>query len=119
MEKINLAAKLAQFDACWQPRIVGEVNEVQVKVAKLKGEFVWHRHEAEDELFLVVSGRLVMKFRDREVVLDPGELLIVPRGVEHLPVAADETHVLLVEPRGTLNTGNVRNDRTVEHLERI
>jgi mannose-6-phosphate isomerase-like protein (cupin superfamily) len=119
MQKINLAEKFAQFHDCWQPRIVGEVNDAQVKIAKLKGEFVWHRHDAEDELFLVVSGRLVMKFRDGEIVLEPGELLIVPRGVEHLPVADAETQVLLVEPRGTLNTGNVRNERTVDKPERI
>jgi len=119
MEKINLAAKLAEFDGYWQPRIVGEVNDVFVKLAKLDGEFVWHRHELEDELFLVVRGRLVMRFRDRQIVLEPGEMLVVPRGVEHLPVADGETHVLLVEPRATLNTGNVRNERTVQKLERI
>jgi mannose-6-phosphate isomerase-like protein (cupin superfamily) len=119
MEKINLAAKLAEFDGYWQPRIVGEVNDVFVKLAKLDGEFVWHRHELEDELFLVVRGRLVMRFRDRQIVLEPGEMLVVPRGVEHLPVADGETHVLLVERRATLNTGNVRNERTVQKLERI
>jgi len=119
MQKINLAQKLSLFDERWSPRIVGEVNDVQVKLAKLEGEFVWHRHEAEDELFLVVSGRLTMRFRDGEEVLDPGELIIVPRGVEHLPVADEGTSVLLVEPKTTLNTGNVRNERTVQELRRV
>ena len=119
MEKVNLAQKLSLFDERWSPRIVGEVNDVQVKLAKLDGEFVWHRHEAEDELFLVVSGRLTMRFRDGEEVLDPGELIIVPRGVEHLPVADEGTSVLLVEPKTTLNTGNIRNERTVQELKRV
>lgn len=119
MEKINLARKLSLFDEQWSPRIVGEVNDVQVKLAKLGGEFVWHRHEAEDELFLVVTGRLTMRFRDREEVLEPGELIIVPHGVEHQPVADEGTAVLLVEPKTTLNTGNVRNERTVEQLKRV
>ncbi len=119
MEKVNLAQKLSLFDERWSPRIVGEVNDVQVKLAKLEGEFVWHRHEAEDELFLVVTGRLTMRFRDREEVLSPGELIIVPRGVEHLPVADEGTAVLLVEPKTTLNTGNVRNERTLQDLKRV
>jgi mannose-6-phosphate isomerase-like protein (cupin superfamily) len=119
VEKINLAEKFGRFAEPWQPRIVGVVNDTHVKLVKLQGEFVWHQHEAEDELFLVVHGRLRMKFRDGEVVLAPGELIIVPRGVEHLPVADEETHVLLVEPRSTLNTGDVRNERTLERLERI
>ncbi len=117
--KINLLQKLGQFDERWSPRVVGEVNDVLVKVSKLEGEFLWHRHEAEDELFLVVSGRLVMRFRDGEEVLFPGELIIVPRGVEHLPVADEGTAVLLVEPKTTLNTGNLRNERTLERLPRI
>lgn len=118
-EKINLQEKLGLFDERWSPRIVGDVNDVQVKLVKLEGEFVWHRHESEDELFLVLSGRLLMRFRDRDEVLVPGELIIVPRGVEHLPVADGGTAVLLVEPRTTLNTGDVRNERTVERLQRI
>ncbi len=117
--KISLAEKLSLFTECWSPRIIGDVNDVQVKVVKLHGEFVWHRHDAEDELFLVVRGRLVMRFRDGEVPLDPGELIIVPRGVEHQPFAPDEAEVMLVEPRSTLNTGDVRNERTVEQLKRI
>ena len=119
MEKINLAQKLSSFDERWSPRIVGDVNDVQVKLAKLEGEFVWHHHEAEDELFLVVTGRLTMRFRDRDEILGPGELIIVPRGVEHQPVADEGTAVLLVEPRTTLNTGNVRNERTVGSLKRV
>lgn len=119
MEKINLAAKLARFDETWSPRIVAELNGQHVKLAKLAGEFVWHRHDGEDELFLVLKGRLTMCFRDRDVVLAPGELLVVPRGVEHLPVADEGTEVLLFEPAGTLNTGNVRNERTVDRPERV
>jgi mannose-6-phosphate isomerase-like protein (cupin superfamily) len=117
--KINLRHKLTLFDERWSPRIVGEVNDVHVKLVKLEGEFVWHRHEEEDELFLVLAGRLVMRFRDGEEVLAPGELIIVPRGVEHLPVAEEEAAVLLVEPNRTLNTGNLRNERTVESPQRI
>ncbi|HSJ15046.1 MAG TPA: cupin domain-containing protein [Longimicrobiales bacterium] len=119
MHTINLAEKLALIDACWSPRLLGEVNETAVKLVKLHGEFVWHHHEQEDELFLVIAGRLLMQFREREEWLGPGELIIVPRGVEHRPVAPEETHVMLIEPRGTLNTGNVVNERTVAHIERI
>jgi mannose-6-phosphate isomerase-like protein (cupin superfamily) len=119
MEKINLAEKLALFQEYWSPKVIGEVNDFDVKLAKLKGEFIWHRHASEDELFLVVKGRLTIRFRDRDVELTEGEMLIVPRGVEHLPVADEEAHVLLVEPRSTLNTGEERNERTVERPERI
>lgn len=119
VDKVNLAQKLSLFDDRWSPKIVGHVNDFHVKLAKLEGEFVWHRHDEEDELFLVIQGRLQMRFRDRDVWLEQGELLIVPRGTEHLPVAPEETHVLLFEPRSTLNTGNVRSERTVEDLERI
>ncbi len=119
LEKVNLAQKFSLFEDCWSPKIVGEVNDFHVKLAKLEGEFVWHHHDEEDELFLVIQGRLQMRFRDRDIWLEPGEFLIVPRGVEHLPVAPEETHVLLFEPRSTLNTGNVRSERTVEDLERI
>jgi mannose-6-phosphate isomerase-like protein (cupin superfamily) len=117
--KVNLAEKFSQFTDYYKPRIVGEVNDAQVKVVKLKGEFVWHHHENEDELFLVVKGRLLMRLRDGEVWINPGEFLVVPRGVEHLPVAEEETHIVLIEPKGTLNTGNLRNEKTVEQLERI
>ena len=119
MEKVNLVEKFSLFDEYWSPKIVGELNGQWVKLAKLKGEFVWHHHEAEDELFLVVKGRLVIKLRERDVVLDEGEFFIVPRGVEHQPVAEQEAHVLLFEPKSTLNTGNVRSERTVEELETI
>lgn len=112
MDKINLTEKLASFAEQWQPRIVGELNGQHVKVVKLQGEFVWHHHEAEDELFLVVKGAMTIQLRDRDVRLGEGEFFIVPRGVEHRPVAEEEAHVLLFEPAGTLNTGNVENERT-------
>lgn len=119
VQAIDLRAKLAAFDDYWHPRIVGELNGQQVKLAKLEGEFVWHHHEGEDELFLVLHGRLLLHFRDGTVELGPGQCCIVPRGVEHLPEASEETHVLLFEPAGTLNTGNVRDARTVENPERL
>lgn len=118
-DKVNLAEKLARFSERWSPRIVGELNGQHVKLAKLEGEFVWHHHEAEDELFLVLEGQLVIHLRDRSVELAPGEMFIVPRGVEHKPEALGEVHVLLLEPASTLNTGNVRDARTVERPERI
>ncbi|HZR29428.1 MAG TPA: cupin domain-containing protein [Terriglobales bacterium] len=118
-QKVNLAEKFTHFTDYCNPRIVGEVNDCHVKVVKLKGEFIWHHHENEDELFLVVKGRLLMKLRDGDVAIDEGEFFIVPRGVEHCPVAEQETHIVLIEPRSTLNTGNLRNERTVAELERI
>jgi mannose-6-phosphate isomerase-like protein (cupin superfamily) len=118
-DKVNLSEKLQQFTERWSPRIVGELNAQHVKLVKLEGEFVWHHHEREDELFLVVHGHLSIHLRDRTIELDEGEFFIVPRGVEHKPVAAAEAHVLLLEPSSTLNTGNVRNDRTVEVPERL
>ena len=117
--KVVLADKFASFDDRWSPKIVGELNGQQVKLAKLHGAFIWHHHDAEDELFLVHRGRLRMEFRDRVVELSPGEFLIVPRGVEHRPVADEEVEVVLFEPAGTLNTGNLKNERTVEELERL
>jgi mannose-6-phosphate isomerase-like protein (cupin superfamily) len=114
IDKICLADKLAAFDERWSPRIVAELNGQHVKLVKLEGEFVWHRHEHEDELFLVLVGTLVMRLRDGEVRLEPGECLVVPRGVEHQPVAEGEVHVLLFEPASTLNTGDVREARTVD-----
>ena len=114
MDKVNLAEKLGSFAEHWQPRIVGELNGQHVKVAKLQGEFVWHHHDAEDELFLVVKGAITIQLRDRDIHLGEGEFFIVPRGVEHRPVAAEEAHILLFEPASTLNTGNVRNERTFE-----
>jgi len=119
MEKVNLAEKFARFSDCWRPHIVGDLNGQQVKLVKLKGEFVWHCHDAEDELFLVIEGHLDIHLRDRIIALDPGEFFIVPRGVEHKPVAEHETHVVLFEPASTLNTGNVQNERTVARLPRL
>ncbi len=119
MEKVNLAQKFSLFQDHWSPKIVGELNDQYVKLAKLRGEFVWHHHEAEDEMFLVLRGRMVMRLRQREVVLEEGEFLIVPRGVEHCPSAEQEVHVLLFEPKSTRHTGNVRDERTVEKLDRI
>jgi mannose-6-phosphate isomerase-like protein (cupin superfamily) len=119
METINLREKFRLFSDYWNPRIIGEVNECHVKAVKLKGEFVWHHHEHEDELFLVVKGTLRMKFRDHEALVHEGEFVIVPRGVEHLPVADDEVHIVLLEPKTTLNTGNITNERTVAQLQRI
>jgi mannose-6-phosphate isomerase-like protein (cupin superfamily) len=118
-EKVNLAERFARFHDQWSPKIVGELNDSYVKLVKLQGEFVWHHHENEDELFLVVKGRLLLRLRDRDVWLEEGEFFIVPRGVEHLPIAEEEAHVVLLEPKTTLNTGNVRNGRTVPELERI
>jgi len=119
MDIVNLAEKLARIRDQWQPRIVGELNGQQVKLVKFQGPFVWHHHDAEDELFYVVRGRFRMEFRDRAVWVEQGEFIIVPRGVEHRPVADTEAEVMLFEPATTLNTGNVRNERTVERLERI
>lgn len=119
MEKVNLAHKFSLFHDTWSPKIAGELNDSYVKLAKLKGEFVWHHHEAEDELFLVLKGSLLIKLRDRDIWLQEGEFVIIPRGIEHLPIAEEETHVLLLEPKSTLNTGNVRSERTVAELERI
>jgi mannose-6-phosphate isomerase-like protein (cupin superfamily) len=119
MGTINLNEKFASFSEYWKPKILGEVNDCMVKAVKLKGEFLWHQHEREDELFLVVKGTLRMKFRDHEAIIRAGEFVIVPRGVEHLPVADEEVHVVLIEPKSTLNTGNVTNERTVAQLERI
>jgi mannose-6-phosphate isomerase-like protein (cupin superfamily) len=117
VRRINLTEMFERFDETWSPRIVGELNGQHVKLAKLKGEFVWHSHENEDELFYVVRGHLTMRLRDRTVELDEGDLFIVPRGVEHLPVAEQECHVMLFEPASTLNTGNVRGERTVDRPE--
>lgn len=119
MDKVNLARMLARITEHWTPKVVGELNDQQVKLVKFQGPFVWHHHEREDELFYVVRGRFRMEFRDRTVELAAGEFLIVPRGVEHRPVADKEVEVLLFEPASTLNTGNVRNERTLDRLERL
>ena len=119
MEKVDLSAALARVTEHWQPCVVGELNGQHVKLAKLQGEFIWHHHEDEDEMFLVLDGELTLEFRDRSVILRKGQFLVVPRGVEHRPVAEREAHILLFEPASTLNTGNVRNERTVERPERL
>lgn len=119
MEKINLRRKLDSFSEHWSPRIVAELNGQHVKLAKLQGEFIWHHHEHEDELFMVIKGRLRMELRDRDIWLEEGEALVVPRGVEHRPVAEEEVQILLFEPASTLNTGNVENERTVREPRRI
>lgn len=119
MEKVNLAHKFSLFQEQWKPKIVGELNDSHIKLVKVKGEFVWHHHVEEDELFLVVKGRLVIRLRDGELALGEGEFVIIPRGVEHQPFAAEEAHILLMEPKSTLNTGNIRSERTVAKLDRI
>jgi len=119
MDKVNLREKLGAFSDHWSPRIVGELNGQHVKLVKFQGEFVWHKHDSEDEMFLVLHGTFQMEFRDRTVPLTEGEFLIVPRGVEHRPVAAEEVHVLLFEPAGTLNTGDAMDARTVAHPKHL
>ncbi len=114
MQKVNLVEKFGRFSEQWSPKIAAELNDSYVKLAKLQGEFLWHHHENEDELFLVVKGRLVIRLRDGDVTLDEGELVVIPRGVEHMPVAEHEAWVLLLEPKTTRNTGSVTNERTVE-----
>jgi mannose-6-phosphate isomerase-like protein (cupin superfamily) len=119
METVNLQQKFAKFSEHYKPHIIGEVNDCYVKVVKLKGEFIWHHHDHEDELFLVVKGTLRMQFRDHESIIREGEFVIVPRKVEHKPVADEEVHLVLIEPKSTLNTGNVINERTVARLDTI
>jgi len=119
IEPINLEEQFGRFRDYWSPKIVGELNDFYVKLVKVKGEFIWHHHEAEDEMFLVVKGRLLIQLRDRDIWLDQGEFTIIPKGVEHRPVAEDETHILLLEQKSTLNTGNVQNERTVAELRRV
>ena len=119
MEKVNLAEKLSLFNDHYNPRIIGELNGQHVKLVKLKGEFVWHKHEVEDELFLVIKGKLRMEYRDRTVEINEGEFIIVPHGVEHKPAAAEEVQILLFEPATTLNTGDVENEMTRTTPEKI
>jgi len=119
IRKVNLKEMFGRFQDQWKPKIVGEVNDSFVKLVKFQGEFVWHHHDDEDEMFLVVNGRMRMQLRDREVAVGPGEFIIIPHGVEHKPVADEETEVLLFEPNSTLNTGNVHNERTVPTLDRL
>lgn len=119
VEKVNLQDKFSLFSDYWNPRIAGELNGQHVKLVKIQGEFVWHKHDHEDELFLVVDGEFIMEFRDKNVLLKAGEFLIVPHGVEHRPVAEQEAHILLFEPVSTVNTGDLKNERTREVLEKI
>ncbi len=119
MEKVNLNQKFGLIQDYWSPKIAGEINDSYVKLVKFKGEFVWHHHETEDELFLVVKGKLLIKLRDRDIWLQEGEFVIIPKGIDHLPIADEEAHVILLEPKTTLNTGNTQNERTVTNLEQI
>jgi mannose-6-phosphate isomerase-like protein (cupin superfamily) len=119
MNTVNLREKFALFSEHFQPRIIGDLNDTHVKAVKLKGEFLWHHHDHEDELFLVIQGTLRMQFRDRTEVVRPGEFIIVPRGVEHCPAADEEVHLILIEPKSTLNTGNITNERTVAQPQSI
>jgi len=123
MDKVNLAQKFSLFTDHYSPKIVGEINDAYVKLVKLQGDFMWHHHDNEDELFFVVNGELRMKVREdgaeREILIRPGEFIIIPRGVEHFPSADEETHIMLLEPKSTLNTGNVQNERTVAELQRL
>jgi mannose-6-phosphate isomerase-like protein (cupin superfamily) len=119
MEKINLLQKFNLIKEHWSPKIIGEVNDVYIKLVKFRGEFVWHFHEEEDELFLVVKGTMVMKLRDKDITLEEGECIIIPKGAEHMPVADEEVHVMLIESKSTLNTGNIQSERTVKEPERI
>ena len=119
MEKVNVGEKFGLFSDFWSPKVVAELNDYYVKLAKFKGEFVWHHHENEDELFFVMKGQLLIKLRDGEVRIGPGEFVVIPRGIDHLPVAEDEVHVILIEPKATVNTGNVVGDRTVANPERV
>jgi mannose-6-phosphate isomerase-like protein (cupin superfamily) len=119
MDSVNLADKFSRFDDYWSPKVAGELNDSYIKLVKLKGEFVWHHHDTEDELFLIVKGSLLIKLRDSEIRLREGEFVVIPHGVEHLPVAEEEVHVLLLEPKTTVNTGNVVSERTVTAEQRI
>jgi mannose-6-phosphate isomerase-like protein (cupin superfamily) len=119
VEKVNIVEKLSLFDERWSPKVVGDLNGQHIKLVKYLGDFVWHHHDEEDEMFLVIDGRFRMEFRDREVWIEEGEFIVVPRGVEHRPVAEEEASVMLFEPASTLNTGNVRDGMTVTELDRI
>jgi mannose-6-phosphate isomerase-like protein (cupin superfamily) len=119
VSKINIKEKLSLFSDHWKPKIIGDLNDCHVKLAKFKGEFVWHHHEKEDELFFVLKGRFLMKFRTHEVWIEEGEMIIVPKGVEHMPVADEEVQIMLIEPTSTLNTGNVASEKTLSRLDRI
>lgn len=117
--RINLAEKLARFDDRWNPRVIADLNDSHIKLVKVQGEFVWHRHAEEDELFLVLHGALTIELRDGSVTLGPGEMVVIPKGVEHRPVAAEEVHLMLVEPKGTRHTGDVESELTVHEYSRL
>ncbi len=119
IESINLDEKFQQIREHWSPKIAGQVNDTAIKLVKFKGDFVWHHHDHEDEMFLVVKGRFTMRLRDRDLQINEGEFVIIPRGVEHCPVAPEEVQVMLIEPSSTLNTGNIRNERTLDSLGRV
>lgn len=119
LTKVNLAEKFLRFSALWSPKIVAELNDNDVKLATVQGEFVWHHHAEEDEMFMVLDGELTIELRDGQVTLGPGELVVIPKGVEHRPVAAKEVHLMLIEPKATRHTGGVVSDRTVTEYERI
>lgn len=119
ISKTNVQEKFLQINDYWNPRISGELNDSYIKMVKIKGEFIWHHHDDEDEMFFVCKGKLVIRFRDSEVTLNEGEFIVIPKGIEHQPVAEEEVHLLLIEPKTTLNTGNVINERTVSIPERI
>jgi len=119
IDKINLLQKFSLFSDHWHPRIIADLNDSYLKLAKLEGEFVWHQHANEDELFVIVKGSLLMKFRDHDVTVDEGEILVVPKGVEHCPVAHEEVYVLLIEPKSTLHTGDVTTEKTVDVADQV
>ena len=119
MKKINISQKIAQFNDHWNPRIIGELNKQHVKLAKIKGEFIWHKHDHEDEMFLVLKGTLKIEFRDRTETIQENEIIIVPKGVEHKPIAEEEVSIMLFEPATTINTGALENERTRKNLESI
>ncbi|WP_080967809.1 cupin domain-containing protein [Bacillus safensis] len=119
ISKTNVQEKFLQINDYWNPRISGELNDSYIKMVKIKGEFIWHHHDDEDEMFFVCKGKLIIRFRDSEVTLNEGEFIVIPKGIEHQPVAEEEVHLLLIEPKTTLNTGNVINERTVSIPERI
>jgi len=119
MDKVNLAQKFALIKEYWSPKIAGELNGQHLRLVKFKGEFIWHHHDNEDELFLIIRGNLLIQFRDREVTLNEGEFIIIPAGIDHRPVAKEEVHAVLLEPTSTLNTGNVTDERTIRNLDRI
>jgi mannose-6-phosphate isomerase-like protein (cupin superfamily) len=119
MQKVNIKDKLNLFNEYWSPKIVGDLNDSHVKLAKLKGEFIWHKHDNEDELFFIIKGTLLIKFRDQDITLQEGEFLIIPKGIEHQPIAKEEVHIMLIEPKTTLNTGDVISDFTKKDLDRL